>query len=410
MAQIRPFKAIRPTRDKACLVASRSYVTYNSVQLNDKLAGNPYTFIHILNPDHGKVEQAKGGTRELFGRIKDSFWDFVNDGILKRDEQPAFYLYKQIRPDGESIGLIATAHVDDYKNGKIRVHEQTISRRENLFADYLDVTNFHAEPVLLCHDNNQELEAAYQRIMSQRPECDFSTTDKCQHQLWIIDENSLVENLIQQFKSIPALYIADGHHRSASSAQLASQRSKLSKNDLHNWYMVYLIPASSLAIHGYHRLVKDLGGLSPEEFCSEIQKNNSLIPIDQPDSHLGRGIINMYLDHQWYRISVLKELDDSTIGAQWLTDHILKPILKIGDLRSDPRIRFRDGKRPKTILADEVDQKHAACAFALHPVTFNELKGIADAGATMPPKSTYIEPKLRSGLTIYTFEPEEENT
>lgn len=408
MVKIQPFKAIRPARDKACLVASRSYISYNSLQLNAKLAGNPYTFIHIINPDYKSPNPAKGGTREIFEKIRTKFWEFKSEGILKRDASASFYLYKQIRPDGESVGLVAAAHVDDYLNGKIKVHEQTISRREDLFADYLDVTNFHAEPVLLCHDDHPDLEQLYAQIMRDRPEYDFSTTDRNQHQMWLISEQEMIKNLVSQFEAISSLYIADGHHRSASSAKLAKQRGEYAANDLHNWYMVYLIPASSLSIHGYHRLVKDLGGLTPEEFCAAITMNHKLKPIDRPDTHLGPGIINMYVDHQWYRISVLKDLDEETIEAQWLTDHILKPILNIGDLRNDPRIRFRDGKRPKEMLAKEVDEKNAACAFVLHPITFNKLKGIADAGATMPPKSTYIEPKLRSGLTIYTFDPSEQ--
>jgi uncharacterized protein (DUF1015 family) len=410
MANVRPFKAVRPVRDKVHLVASRSYVSYPPAQLKAKLDENPFTFIHIINPDHGLPHPAPNGSVELFRRIGHRFNEFYDEGIFMRETKPSMYLYKQERLNSTSLGIIAAIAVEDYDSGCIKIHEQTLERREKLFAQYLDTTSFNAEPVLLCHNNDDELERLTRLIMVEQPEYDYSTTDRVRHQLWPVSDTEILAQLEKVYDGMDSLYIADGHHRSASSSLLAKTRNEgkvKDPNQAHNYFMAYLIPSSSLNIHGFHRMLKDLNGLSKDELLVQLALLGDLHQQDLPGENQRKGMFDFYIDGTWYRLDAASNIEPHTPDTQWLTEALLSPIWNISDLRTDERIRFRPGSSSAHDLALEVDQGGFSCAIYMHPVSFSELKHVSDVGGTMPPKSTWIEPKLRSGLTIFTFDEEE---
>lgn len=408
MAEIRPFRAVRPANDKVHLVASRSYVTYSDEQLRDKLRNNPYSFVQIIHPDLNSDSPTVPGTTERFERVRDKYDEFVEEGIFQRDGQASYYVYRQTHEGLDSMGVIATASAEDYRNGQIKVHEQTLAQREALFAEYLEVTGFNAEPILLTHEDDEALNGWLMGVNTRAPEVHFTTADGVTHRLWRIDQEEEVAFLQERYAAMGPLYIADGHHRSASSVLLAEQLQSAGRADAEhpvNRFMVYIIPASRLTIHGYHRLIRDLGGIPPSEFLEAIKVHSQaqVTPLKQPEKLPGTGSILLYLDAAWYRIDFRDTVPEGMPDAAWLTEHILSPILGISDLRNDPRIAFEPETAGIETIAQLVDTSLYQCAFLLHPVPFEQMKVLSDQGQSMPPKSTWIEPKLRSGLVIYDF-------
>jgi uncharacterized protein (DUF1015 family) len=413
MAKIIPFRAIRPAADKVHLVATRSYVSYSQINLRRKLIENPYSFIHVINPEFSmNIKPVKGVSR--FPLVREKYLEFVAQGILQQDATPAFYIYRQIQPNDSFTGIICGISNDDYLNGTIKVHEQTLTRREKLFKHYLDVCNFNAEPVLLTYRDDSLVEQIISETMSQNtPAYDFSTTDKMRHQLWLIDNPKSIEIISQQFSHKNSIYIADGHHRSASSSLLGKDRKKKNRQhngcELYNYLMAYLVPESQLTIYDFNRVVKDLNGHSPEEFLRLLSVDFNVAACDEIYQPERLHNFSMYLNKRWYSLQLkTTPPKDCTpvesLDAQILSDKVLNKILNIKDLKTDSRIEFVSGKAGMTGLKSYADKKKMAVAFGLFPVTTAQLKAVADANEIMPPKTTWIEPKLRSGLTIFSFD------
>lgn len=412
MAKIIPFKAVRPTRDKVGLIASRSYESYSTKEKNARLRDNPFSFLHILNPGYKYQKRITGERR--YTLVKNRYNEFKEEGSFIQDKNPSFYFYKITNKDGHEFnGIIAGASALDYQNNVIRKHENTLLKKEVLFEQYLKIVGFNSEPVLLTYPDNKELKQILETAMQSRPEYEFTTTYKDTHHLWNIDNKSIIGRVESIFSQMSKLYIADGHHRSASSSLLALDLEKENPNhtgkEAYNFFMSYLIPESDLKIYEFNRLIRDLNGLSKEEF---------LISIDQYYRIENRGYIyykptkkhhfSMYLDGEYYSLYLRKEeyiiknsLD--SLDVQILYDTILKPILGIQDLRNNDRIDYPHGNSDLAYLKSMIDSGDFAVGFNLLPVTIQELKNIANEGLTMPPKSTFIEPKLRSGITIYEF-------
>ena len=412
MATIRPFKAIRPTRDKVSLVASRSYLSYSEETLIEKLEHNPYTFLHIINPDYSE-KQAEIKGKEKYPLVKNKFFDFQEEGVFVKDEKPTFYLYQQQKGEIVFTGIICASSVDDYLDGKIKIHEQTIARREEMFKDYLDITGFNAEPVLLTYPDQNGVSEIFDSYLAERPEYEFTTTNRSIHRLWLIQDKSDIQQLQDIFNSVDALYIADGHHRSASSALLCKQRRKENPNytgtESFNFCMSYLIPESQLRILDFNRIVKDLNGLSAEEFIDAISNTYEITKNEGSFTPTIKDEIGMYLEGSWYSLiakesSFNRSHSVEKLDPAILSKNILSPILGIHDLRTDKRVSFIDGTLGKEALEKAVDSGEYAVAFLLKPIGVQQLKEVADARESMPPKSTYIEPKLRSGLLIYSIE------
>ncbi len=409
MAVIKPFKAIRPTKDKAFFVASRSYEEYSPEELQAILRYNPFSFLHIINPGY-KFEKHITG-KERFHLVRNRYLEFLEENVFLKDQDPSFYLYQIHKGDFKSLGFFCACSVEDYRNDIIKKHEDTIHHREELFADYLHTVGFNAEPVLMTYPDNPTVDEIFQKKIQREPEYDFTTTDKVNHKLWKISYPEGIEKLQKAFEGLDALYIADGHHRSASShllaQQLQNENPAHSGTEPYNFFMAYLIPESQINIFEFNRMVKDLNGLSKEEFLIRLDEH---FRIEKRSDGLCKPSkkheFSMYLGHEFHTLHLRRtnyQFSDalSQLDTQILYKTILEPILGISDLRNDKRITYGYGKNNLIKMKESVDRGEYAVGFSLVPTSVEEIKAIADAGLVMPPKSTYIEPKLRSGLAIY---------
>ena len=412
MSKILPFKAVRPTRDKVSLVASRSYQSYTQAEREARLDYNPFSFLHIVNPGYKYDKEISGEAR--YNLVKNRYLEFKEDGIFIQDQSPCYYIYKIVDRDNQEFnGIVAAASVEDYNKNIIKKHEDTIASREVIFKDYLKTVGFNAEPVLLTYPKNNTISAIIKEKQKERAEFEFTTTYRDTHYLWLIDNPEDINAISDAFSNIKKLYIADGHHRSSSSKllceDLKSNNLQHTGNETYNYFMSYLICEEELKINQFNRLVKDLNGLSKEEFLIQLDtmfriENRGIMPYQPSKQHH----FSMYLDGEFYSLYLRKSnyifntaLDQ--LDAQILYKTILEPILGITDLRNDNRIMYLSGKKDIVNLKSMVDSNTFKVGFGMIPATIEQMKLIADQNLTMPPKSTYIEPKLRSGVTIYEF-------
>ncbi|MDG5491729.1 DUF1015 domain-containing protein [Psychroserpens sp. SPM9] len=412
MAKIRPFKAVRPTRDKVSLVASRSYQTYTQAEREARLDYNPFSFLHIVNPGYKYAREITG--TERYQLVRNRYQEFKEDHVFVHDDAESYYIYKIVDRDGQVFnGIVAAASAEDYEANVIRRHEDTIEYRERIFKDYLKTVGFNAEPVLLTYPDNQVISTIIKDLQQTRAEFEFTTTYRDTHYLWKLDQPERIEIIQKEFENMPTIYIADGHHRSASSYLLYKDEKALNTNhtgkESYNQFMTFLIPESELRINEFNRLVKDLNGLTKEEFLIQLDtifriENRGIMPYKPSKKHH----FSMYLDGEFYSLYLRKSLYDfktslDALDAQILYKTILQPLLGIEDLRNDVRIDYINGKKDIINVKDKIDHGEFAVGFGMVPVDIHEMKQIADDGLKMPPKSTFIEPKLRSGVTIYEF-------
>ncbi|ANH61625.1 DUF1015 domain-containing protein [Dokdonia donghaensis] len=406
MAKISPFCAVRPTRDKVGLVATRAYQFYDQEGRDHRMARNPFSFLHIINPGYKFHKEITG--KQRFELVRNRYQEFKEDGIFIKENKPAFYIYKIVDRDQNTFhGIVASASVEDYKNDVIKKHEDTLQDRELLFKDYLETVGFNAEAVLLTYQDDSSIKAILQDVMSTRAEYEFTTTYRDTHYLWPVTDTQTITTLQEAFEQLGNLYIADGHHRSSSSALLSDAHPE--HQETYHHFMSFLIPESELLIYEFNRLIKDLNGLSKEAFLIALDshfriENRGKLPYRPSKKHH----FSMYLDGEYYSLYLRHKLRTfntplERLDTQILYETVLKPILGITDLRNDKRIEYIDGRRDIASLTDRVDSKEFVVSFGMLPITIEDLKEIADAGLKMPPKSTYIEPKLRSGVTIYEF-------
>jgi uncharacterized protein (DUF1015 family) len=412
MPNIRPFKAVRPTRDKVSLVASRSYESYKPEELESRLRDNPFSFLQILNPGFKYQQEISGKKR--YEMVRNRYQEFKEDEIFTHDEKPCYYFYKIVNREGFVFhGIVAAASVEDYENNLIKKHEATIQYRENRFKEYLKTVGFNAEAVLLTYPDHSKIKEMIDKVLTTRAEYEFTTTYRDTHYVWKIDDADMVQKIQQHFSQMEAIYIADGHHRSSSSALLAKDLKEKNKNhtgeEPYNYFMSFLIPESDLKIYEFNRLVQGLNGLTKEEFLIKL---DALYRIEDRGTSYYKPSkkhhFSMYLDGAFYSLYLRKNSYEITnaldaLDTQILYTTILKPILGIKDVRNDKRLDYADGKKDLVFVKDEIDKGKFTVGFGMLPVTIAEMKQIADEGLTMPPKSTFIEPKLRSGVTIYEF-------
>ena len=412
MAIVKPFKAVRATRDKVAMVSSKPYEIYTPEMRNAKLAFNPFSFLHVINPGFKYQKQDIRGELR-FKLVHNRYLEFKEDKIFTQDKIPAFYIYQKITATKSFCGIIAATSVADYHNKVIKKHEGTLKKRELLFENYLKNTGFNAEPVLLTYPDNEEIDSIIKKYKVQRPEYEFSTTDKDTHVLWVVNNAIDIEKITTAFKEIDTLYIADGHHRSTSSCLLAERLAK--ENPKHtgaedyNFFMSYLLPESELSIFEFNRFITDLNGLTPNEFLIELDTffriENRRQELYKPKE---KHHFSMYLNGSFYALYLRKSLYNFTdalskLDAQILYKTVLKPILGIDDIRNDSKIVYSQNKTDSLELKSKVDSGDFKVSFGMLPTTIKELKEIVDGDLLMPPKTTYIEPKLRSALTIYEF-------
>lgn len=411
MAIVKPFKAVRPTKDKVALVSSKSYEAYSPAELGAKLDFNPYTFLHIINPGYKYHQEIIG--EERFRMVHDRYLEFKESGIFLEDNSPCYYIYELITETNTFCGIIAATAVSDYEKGIIKKHEDTLLARELLFESYLKNTGFNAEPVLITYKNDVIIEELITNIKENQPEYEFSTTDKIKHKLWVISDSKLLNKFENQFNKIDNLYIADGHHRTASSALLAKDLARENANhtgkESYNFFMSYLIPETDLKISEFNRFVKDLNGLSKEAFLQLlddvflVEKKGREFCVPTQKHHF-----SMYLDEDFYSLrlkNINHDVTDtlSNLDSEILYQNVLKPILGINDINRSTRIGYADTQKDKLSIKNLVDNGMYKIGFGLFPISVEEMKTIADKQLKTPPKTTYIEPKLRSGLTLYEF-------
>lgn len=408
MSKIIPFKAVRPVADKVALVTCRNYDDYSPAELASWLNFNPYSFLHVLNPAY--VHSQKITFDKRFKGVAHKYQDFKDEGIFMREEKPAFYLYEINTKKHKFTGIVAGTSIEDYKNDVIKKHEDTLQYRVELFKDYLNQVRFNTEPVLITYPDNADIDLWISEKKKEKPIYHFSTTNKEKHTLWKIDSDTDILFLQKKFEEIPYLYIADGHHRSAS-AELLYDENHQAGNEKLNYFMSFLIAESNVKIYEYNRIVLDLNGHSKEEFLAKISENFIVKSKEQelwkPQS---KSEFGMYLDGVFYALFFKFNSNDKFNGndkiladldAQILYDKILQPILGIEDLRNDERIDYVSGKQSILTIKELVDEGEFEVGFMLYPSDISEIKALADHNLIMPPKSTYIEPKFRSGLIVY---------
>lgn len=408
MAEIIPFRAVRPTRDKVHLVATRSYVTYQPRHLNRKLLENPYSFVHIINPEFGKSRKSRPNSDTRFKRIKKRFEEFCDDKILVQDEQDAFYIYRQITPSHTFTGIVCGVAVKEYTEGHIKIHEQTLTSRVGVFTQYLDICDFNAEPVLLTYKcKTPQIDALTARCANTRPEYDFTTTDRNQHQLWLIEDKSEIETIQKEFSKLECLYIADGHHRMASSAHLAEKRrsrSDWTPSAISNYALALILPEKELNIRPFHRVIKLDELIDENQLLSDLEVHFKIEKKKRTYYPKSNHEFGMRITKGWYSLKLKDKPESEKVVAHLdpmiLTETILEPLFDIHDQKTDRRIQFIPGKESLERFEKSIDEGVTTVLFTLHSTSTEQLFAVSDANEIMPPKSTYVEPKLRSGLTI----------
>jgi len=412
LAKIIPFKAVKPTRAIVGLVAARPYQSYTVDERESRMDYNPFSFLHIVNPGY-KYQQEVAG-KERYKLVKNRYSEFKEDGIFITDDKPSLYVYKIVNRHGQEFnGIIAATSAEDYENDVIKKHEDTIAKREQTFKSYLQTVGFNAEPVLLTYPDNNVISNIIKDTQKTHAEFEFTMTYRDTHYLWKIDNNDTIAKIQNEFEQMETIYIADGHHRSSSSYLLYKDEKEKNPNhngsESYNFFMSYLIPESDLVIHEFNRLIKDLNGLTKEEFLIKLDamfriENRGNTPYSPSKAHH----FSMYLDGEFYSLYLRKAnynfknaLDQ--LDAYLLYKTILQPILGIDDLRHDSRIEYVNGRHEMVTIKSSVDSGEFIVGFGMCPSNVEQMKQIADEGLKMPPKSTYILPKLRSGVTIYEF-------
>lgn len=409
MTRIAPFKAVRPVRDKVHLVATRPYYSYKKNVLKAKLEDNPFTFLRIINPEFNSEKRTKPNSRERFELVKEKYAEFIQEGILIQDEEAHLYIYRQTKNGHAFTGVVAGASVAEYDQDKIKKHEATLTSREAMFTNYLDVIGYNAEPVLLSYPHNTDIERLLASYTASRPEYEFTTTDRIKHEVWVLNQNETLE-IQKAFEQLDAVYIADGHHRSASSAGLKHKRRKENETYYPNedFFLAFFIDEERLKILEFNRMVTTLNGTSEGEFLTSLNKSFIVEPLNKAEKPKAEHTLSMCLSGKWYKLTCKPEIINhehpvECLDAEILTRHVLTPLLGINDLKTDDRIEFVSGAESLQSLEEKIKKGKFTVAFVLFPISMEQVKRVADHQLIMPPKSTWVEPKLRSGLTIYNI-------
>ncbi len=412
MAVIKPFKGIRPPKALVEQVASRPYDVLNSAEARAEAGDNEKSLYHIIKPEINFPEGTDEHDPCVYESAAEHFQMFQDKGWLVQDEKENYYVYAQTMNGKTQYGLVVGAYVPDYMNGIIKKHELTRRDKEEDRMKHVRVNNANIEPVFFAYPDNAELDAIVAKYTAGQPEYDFiAPGDGFGHTLWIIDQQEDIDAITKAFAAMPALYIADGHHRSAAAALVGAEKAQQNPNhkgdEEYNYFMAVCFPANQLTIIDYNRVVKDLNGLTPEEFLAAVSKN-FVVEEKGTEIYKPNALHNfsLYLDGKWYSLTAKEGTydDNDPIGVLDVTissNLILDEILGIKDLRSDKRIDFVGGIRGLGELKKRVDSGEMKVALALYPVSMKQLMDIADTGNIMPPKTTWFEPKLRSGLIIH---------
>lgn len=412
MSKFRPFRAIRPLPEDAKQVASRPYDVLNSDEARLEAADNPISFLRVIKPEIDLPSDSDPYGEEVYRQGLAKLTEFKELGILVQDPEAFFYVYRLTMDGRTQTGIVGCCDYQEYYDGSIKKHELTRTAKENDRVRHVETQNANAEPVFFSYRGKPGIDALVNEVTRSPIEYDFVAEDGIRHELWVVRDRRLIENFESGFAEVPALYVADGHHRTAAAARVGQMRKEDNYDhtgeEEYNFFMAVLFSDDQLKIFDYNRVVRDLNGLSQESFLSAIKQSFEVSAIDGVLAPTEKGTFSMYLGGVWYRLKANKEKLTSSpkegLDVTYLSDEVLEPILGISDLRNDLRIDFVGGIRGLGELERRVDSGEMAVAFALFPVSMEELLAIADAGEIMPPKTTWFEPKLRSGLFIHDLE------
>ena len=409
MSKIQPFRGLRPVPEKAAVVASPPYDVLSSDEARELVKNNPDSFLRVNKSEVDFPPDTDLYGDEVYKRGKDNLQRLWDEGIMARDAEPALYLYRLTWQGCSQSGLVTLSSCEEYNQGKIKKHEHTRPEKVNDRATHIQTLEAQVGPVFLIFRNNEETQGIFEDIRRAKPEVDFTADDGVRHELWVIVDNETVGRLVLAFGQMDATYVADGHHRAASASEvarrLAEKNPKHNGDELYNYFLTVIFPDNELRILPYNRVVADLNGLSLEDLKTKVSEKVEIAPSDKAVEPSAPYEFGMYCDGQWFALKAKDgtyAADDParSIDSAVLSENLLTPILGIEDIRTDKRIDFVGGIRGVGELERLVDSRKYQVAFSLHAASIDQLLAVADADQVMPPKSTWFEPKLRSGMVV----------
>jgi len=412
MARIEPFKGIRPRPDMAERVASPPYDVMNSREAREMADGNPFSFLHVVKPEIDLPEGTDLYADEVYDKARENLNRFREEGVLIQDPKPCFYLYRQVWRGHEQVGLVAGASARDYQDDVIRKHELTREQKENDRMRHIKALNANTGPVFLTFKQREDVDRLFARGLESEAEYDFTSADGVRHVFHVMRDPEWIRQVREAFRKIDTLYVADGHHRSAAATRVKIERENANPahtgDEEYNFFLSVIFPHDQMKILPYHRVVRDLNGLSVPAFLEKVGESFDVRPGGDPEPS-GVHDFSMYLNGEWYALHAREDSYDAadpvaSLDAAILQANLLDPVLGIGNPRIDDRIDFVGGIRGTGELVRLVDGGDFAVAFSLFATTIEQLFQVADAGMTMPPKSTWFEPKLRSGMAIHLLD------
>ncbi len=414
MAILRAFRGIRPVKEKTHLIASRPYDVLNKEEARIEAGDNELSYLHVVKPEIDLPDDIDPYSPDVYKKGKENFEKLFNEGVLKQDDEEYLYIYAQTMNGKTQYGIVGCAGVEDYMNNVIKKHELTRPDKEEDRMNHVRVSGMNYEPVFFSYPAVKEIDEIVAEVIKGDPVYDFVSEDGVGHHFWVIRDQDKINRIIELFEKIPSTYVADGHHRTAAAALVGNERKENNPNhtgnEEYNYFLAVHFPDDQLNIIDYNRVVKDLNGLSKEEFIEKLKQGFTVekkgTSIYKPDKLHN---FSMYLDDEWYSMTAKEDTydDNDPIGVldvTILTNQVLDPILDIQDLRRSKRIDFVGGIRGLGELKKRVDSGEMKVAFALCPVSMQQLINIADSGNIMPPKTTWFEPKLRSGLIVHSLD------
>ena len=407
MPLIRPFAGLRPVPEHAEDVVAPPYDVLNSAEARERAAGRPWSFLHISKAEIDLPEDTDPYDPAVYAKSAENLKKMMDEGILMRDDKDCYYVYRLIMNGHSQTGLVAAASVKDYDSNRVRKHEFTRPAKEDDRVRQIEALNAQTGPVLLAYKSQPDMDAILEQATQAEPVVDVTADDGVQHTFWVINDDATIDKLTNGFDAMEAIYIADGHHRSASASRIAKTRQG-DGNQNSDYFLSVIYPHNQMKILDYNRVVTDLNGLSKDELLAKVGEAFTVSAEDAAVSPGGPGEFGMYLDGQWYRLKINADLipDDpvASLDVSLLADNLIEPLLGISDPRTDTRIDFVGGIRGLGELEKRVDSGEMAVAFSLFPTSMEALMAVADANEVMPPKSTWFEPKLADGLVSHVLD------